>query len=81
MFTLQDQFGFCAFVTQYILSNSNICKNVLQEQSSSKIKFFAPYLIYRGSEAKTNLSTVDAVELARAYQPKTGGFSHLCNLV
>ena len=26
----------------------------------------------RGSEAKTELTAVDAVELARAYQPKTG---------
>ena len=32
-------------------------------------------IMSRGSETKTELSTVDAVELARAYQLKTGGVS------
>ena len=32
-------------------------------------------IMSRGSETKSELSTVDAVELARAYQPKTGEVS------
>ena len=31
-------------------------------------------LTIRGAVGKTSLSAVDAVELARAYQPKTGGY-------
>jgi len=36
------------------------------------IQSLEPGVEIRGSEAKTELSAVDAVELARAYQPKTG---------
>ena len=31
-------------------------------------------MIFRGAVEKTSLSAVDTVELARAYQPKTGGY-------
>ena len=37
--------------------------------------------VSRGSDTKTKLSTVDVVELARAYQPKTGNECDFSSIV
>ena len=44
----------------------------IRQKIQDKSSQLTTYIMCRGSEAKTELSAVDAVELARAYQPKTG---------